>query len=421
MNITKANKAKITYMLSQAVFWCTYGISWSYTASFLSSKGYSSFIIGLVTGIGAVISVILQPVIAAVTRRFNVLCTKRNIIILKTLSLAASAFIMLNPPGAYTTAVLFTVLTTIDASVPSMLSTLAMDYINGGNQLNFGLARGCGSISYATFTLILGYVVQYLGADILMAMYIVLGIINIITVVLFPADNNEENFATNNEYKSKKQLSADNQDKHKNHISVNNLESNKDRNILRKYPFLIFFLTACVLLYIAHNIFNVFLLNIVQRAGGDNTNLGIALAISAFVELPAMAAIVKIAKKISIEKVILISSISFTLKAAACVFAVSIPSVYAVSAMQMIAFALFTPGSVYFINKHMQPHDSAIGQALIGSCTLGLGGTLGNIIGGLVIDIAGLTPTLIFAAILSACGTVVMFIAMKIIKTCNHH
>ena len=393
MNITKVNNAKITYMLSQAVFWCTYGISWSYTASFLSSKGYSSFIIGLVTGIGAVISVILQPVIAAVTRRFNVLCTTRNIIILKTLSLAASAFIMFNPPGAYTTAVLFTVLTAIDASVPSMLSTLAMDYINGGNQLNFGLARGCGSISYAIFTLILGYVVQYLGADILMAMYIVLGFINIITVVLFPVDNSKEHFADNN----------------------------KDSNILRKYPFLIFFLTACVLLYIAHNIFNVFLLNIVQRAGGDNTNLGIALAISAFVELPAMAAIVKIAKKISIEKVILVSSISFTLKAAACVFAVSIPAVYAVSAMQMIAFAPFTPGSVYFINKHMQPHDSAIGQALIGSCTLGLGGTLGNIIGGLVIDIAGLTPTLIFSAILSACGTVVMFMAMRVIKICNRH
>ncbi len=397
MNITKANKAKITYMLSQAVFWCTYGISWSYTASFLSSKGYSSFIIGLVTGIGAVISVILQPVIAAVTRRFKILCTKRNIIILKFLSLAASAFIMLNPPGAYTTAILFTVLTAIDASIPSMLSTLAMDYINSGNQLNFGLARGCGSISYAVFTLILGYVVQYLGADILMTMYIALGIINIITVLLFPSDK------------------CDNQ------TNVTDLELNKDSNIIRKYPFLIFFLTACVLLYIAHNIFNVFLLNIVQRAGGDNTNLGIALAISAFVELPAMAAIVKIAKKISIEKVILISSISFTLKAAACVFAVSIPAVYAVSAMQMIAFALFTPGSVYFINKHMQPHDSAIGQALIGSCTLGLGGTLGNIIGGLVIDIAGLTPTLIFSAILSACGTVVMFMAMRVIKICNRH
>lgn len=53
--------------------------------------------------------------------------------------------------------------------------------------------------------------------------------------------------------------------------------------------------------------------------------------------------------------------------------------------------------------------------------TLGLGGTLGNIIGGLVIDIAGLTPTLIFSAILSACGTVVMFMAMRVIKICNRH
>lgn len=35
--------------------------------------------------------------------------------------------------------------------------------------------------------------------------------------------------------------------------------------------------------------------------------------------------------------------------------------------------------------------------------------------------IAGLTPTLIFSAILSTCGTVVMFMAMRVIKICSRH
>ena len=126
-----------------------------------------------------------------------------------------------------------------------------------------------------------------------------------------------------------------------------------------------------------------------------------------------MAYFVRLENKIPVEKLMIISSIIFTLKAFSAIFATSVPAVYVVSFMQIGAFAIFTPGSVYFICKHLKPSDNSLGQALLGSCTLGLGGTLGNILGGFIIDRTGITAALVVAAILSAFGAILIAASMK--------
>lgn len=387
-----ASRAKLSYMLSHGLFWCTYCISWSYTACFLTDKGYSSFTVGLVTGLGAIASVILQPVTAALAGKISILNDKLNAIILKITSLAAAILIMAGFPGNLSIAVLFTVLTAIDASIPSILSTLATSYINTGNFLNYGAARGFGSLTYSVFSLILGILVSRAGTDILMILYIFFGILCIIAVAAFPANGSKADSNSVNDKPS---------------------GSRERTGFLARYPYLYSFFAASILLYIGHNIFNIFLINIVNRAGGDSVNLGIALAISACVELPAMACFVWIENKIPVEKLMIISSIIFTLKAFSAIFATSVPAVYIVSFMQIGAFAIFTPGSVYFICKHLSPSDNSLGQALLGSCTLGLGGTLGNILGGFIIDRAGITAALAIAAVLSAFGAILIAASMK--------
>lgn len=390
-----ASRAKLSYMLSHGLFWCTYCISWSYTACFLTDKGYSSFTVGLVTGLGAIASVILQPATAALAGKISILNDKLNAIILKIISLAAAILIMAGFPGNLSIAVLFTVLTAIDASIPSILSTLATSYINAGNFLNYGAARGFGSLTYSVFSLILGILVSRAGTDILMILYIFFGILYIIAVAAFPANGSKSDSNSVNDKPGKPS------------------GSREGTGLLARYPYLYSFFAASILLYIGHNIFNIFLINIVNRAGGDSVNLGVALAISACVELPAMACFVQIENKIPVEKLMIISSIIFTMKAFAAIFATSVPAVYIVSFMQIGAFAIFTPGSVYFICKHLSPSDNSLGQALLGSCTLGLGGTLGNILGGFIIDRAGITAALVAAAVLSAFGAIFIAASMK--------
>ncbi|MDD6571101.1 MAG: MFS transporter [Thermoflexaceae bacterium] len=388
MNIKKIT---FTYIMIHVVFWCSYAIAWSYTAVYLKSCGYDNSVVGLVTGIGAVISVILQPVLASATIRFPWMNNKTKVILLKILSLILAVAIMAKMPGIYTIAVLFTLIAAIDASIPSMLSSMAMEYVNAGKDINYGLARGTGSIAYALISLFLGYAVEWLGTQFLMVLYIFLGMVTAGITVFFPYEDQK-----------KEKTKKDNQ--RRTGISA----------LFGKYVFLPFFLTASIVLFMGHNMVNVFLLNIIERAGGNSTNLGLALAIAAGVELPVMMFFVKLEKRIKVEKLLVISAVFFTVKSVFTLFAVNVGLVYLMQFLQFGAFALFTPASVYFINKAMEQTDSGIGQALLGSCSLGLGGTLGNVLGGFILDGAGVDAMIWCTVILSAVGIGLMGISARI-------
>lgn len=384
----KKKKLSYLYVMIHASFWCTYAIAWSYTAVYLKSCGYDNSVVGLVTGIGAVISVILQPMLASVAIMWEWLHTRNLMILLKLCSLAFTVLIMVKLPGMYTVAILFTILAAIDASIPSMLSSLAMDCVNSGNVVNYGLARGCGSIAYAFFSLFLGYAVEWFGAESLLMLYLIAGVVTVVIMSCFP-------------YCTIKKKEG----QHSGKTGAFVLK------IFSRYPFLKYFLLASILLFMGHNMLNVFLLNIIERAGGTSSNLGLALAISACVELPVMVCFVKLSEKISVEKLLIISALFFTAKSIFTFFAANMCLVYLVQFMQFGAFALFTPASVYFVNKAMKPCDGGLGQALLGACSLGLGGTLGNVFGGLILDYAGLGTMIICAAVLSAAGVVFMTVS----------
>ena len=87
--------------------------------------------------------------------------------------------------------------------------------------------------------------------------------------------------------------------------------------------------------------------------------------------------------------------------------------IYIVQFLQFGAFALYTPASVYFINKAMDEKDSGVGQALLGSCSLGLGGALGNVLGGFVVEQSGVSGMIVCAVILAVVGFFCMLISCR--------
>lgn len=402
----KSKRLSVIYILIHGFFWCTYAVTWSYTALYLQSCGYSSSVVGLVTGVGAVLSIILQPILATFTSKLRFMNNRSNILFLKLLSIAVGAVMMAELPGIYTTAFLFTFAAAIDASIPSILSCVAMDSINSGVYINYGVARGGGSIVYAMYSLLLGVLIQFFGVSCLMPLYIGTGVITVILVWAFMRCYDKK-VRTVEEIVGAKKIDRE---------DGANQKGTSMPEIIKKYSFLKWFLAASVLLFMGHNMINVFMLNIIENAGGSSANLGLALAISAMVELPVMVCFVSLSQKISTERLLVISAVCFTVKSVFTCFAGSLALVYIAQLMQIGAFAVFTPASVYFINQKMSREDSGMGQALLGSCSLGLGGTLGNIIGGFVLESAGLSSMLVCASVLSAVGIVFMIKCMQDIR-----
>lgn len=393
------------YILLHMVFWCDYAVVWSYATVFLQSAGYNSTIIGVVTGTGAILSVLGQPILASATRKLTILNNRRNIAILKVVSIVVATVVMLKLPGFYTVAVLFLILLAIDASIPSILSTVAMDCINEGKEINYGLARGSGSIAFAIFSLILGYSVNNNSTDILMILYIIFGIIMVMVEFMF-------------EYTYNSMKKHENQKDSEAFLPTGKLpeENTKFVKLFKKYRFLICFLIGSIFFFMGHYMVNTFLINIMECVGGNSSNLGVALAIAATVELPVMALFVKLEKRFPISRLLVISGIFFTVKCLVVWMAPNITVVYISQFLQFGAFALYTPASVYYINNTMERCDGPIGQSLLGACTLGLGGTFGNLLGGVILEKLGVHEMILISAVISLMGCIFMVASNSILK-----
>lgn len=389
-------KLNLFYNLTHMFFWCGYAIAWSYTAVFLQAKGYNSQVVGMVTGIGAVISVLLQPFLANLIAKNKKLSNQSNVILLKIITVVIAVLIMPKLPGRYTAAVLFTILTALEATIPSILSSIAMECVNSGMEINYGAARGMGSIAYAFFSLFLGYAVSFFGEGCLLFLYVGISILTVGIVVVFQNTYKKESGAF--EAKTEVQQQGKKEDTFM-------------FSLLKEYSYLKYFLTASVLLFMSHNMVCVFLPQIIQGAGGDSSKLGIALFISAGVEFPVMSYFVKLSKRISVDKLLILSAVFFGIKSLTAMFAGEVAIVFLAQFLQFGGFALFTPASVYFINLSLKEEDRNVGQALLGACTLGLGGTFGNVLGGIILENAGLFALTGVSTLFCVIGTVFMIIS----------
>ncbi|MBR1445335.1 MAG: MFS transporter [Firmicutes bacterium] len=372
----------VRYILLQCFFWCLYAFPWSFTAVYLSRCGISNTGIGLVTGVSSVLSVILQPALISVTVKYKCINFK-NVLAFSAVIFIIFGAVMLFNKTPEVTLVSFLVVSTLSASVPSVISIICMEYINSGIPVNFGLARGLGSISYAVLVFVTGKMVSTLGADVLVPVYIFFSAAWLIVVIIM-------------------KMPESNMKKKDNKITV--------RELFRENKEFLPFLAASVLLFMSHFMINGFLIKKITDVGGNSFHLGVSLFISAAVELPVMSCIVLIIRRFGIKNIIVICSVFFVLKTIVLLFADDVSAVYVSQFMQFGAFAIYTPASVYYVNMTLKEKYRATGQAMTGAATLGIGSALGNITGGAVIDNYDINTMLWFALVFAGAGCGILLV-----------
>ena len=90
------------------------------------------------------------------------------------------------PIPAFLVMVFYVVMYALNMSTVPMLTMIAMNYINEGTYVNFGLARGIGSASWATSALIFGQVVSFLGANVLSIAYCIFALVTLFILYHLP-------------------------------------------------------------------------------------------------------------------------------------------------------------------------------------------------------------------------------------------
>ena len=105
-----------------------------------------------------------------------------------------------------------------------------------------------------------------------------------------------------------------------------------------------------------------------------------------------------------------IFAVVFGVSCPATVFAAGNIALMTIAAvMQMGSFAIYIPASVYYVNEVMEERDKFKGQALM-TGTNTLGGVIGSLLGGFLIDQAGVSVMNLAGLVMAVSGAVLVFL-----------
>ena len=172
--------------------------------------------------------------------------------------------------------------------------------------------------------------------------------------------------------------------------------------VLRSHPRFALTLLGCMFFFLTHTISNTYMNALVGKAGGTASAVGTSLAISAVLELPAMTLVSRLQKRFSPGFFLRFAAGAEIVKFLIFYLAHSMPLIYLGHCMQFFQFAVYAPATVYYVAAALPERDQLKGQSLIYVAGSGLGGALGNLLGGRLLDRSGIQAALLLGTVSAA-------------------
>ena len=384
MKQAPARTATAHYALIQVLFNAACVAIFDFSSVYLRAHGFSDSQIGVVLALGTLINIISQPLLGSLADRTRLSLSRLIALIYAIVAVVAAALTPSTLP-VWLVGALFVVLNFGVSISETFTNSLAMEQVNRGVELNFGLARGMGSVGYAVASLVLGRVVAARGEGVVMPYVLLFCILSILA--LLPFGRRGASAAPSGEKAALDLFS-----------------------FIRENRRFCLFVLGVALMYYCYCVRASYMYQIVLSIGGDVEQFGTVSAFTAFIELPAMAAYPLLSKRFRPRALLLFAAVCFVVRTLIICFADSMAWIYVSQSMQMVSYALFVPASVYYVNDMIGEVNRNKGQTF-----LGMGQSLSSIcaslLGGWMLTAAGGEPQrmLLTAAVVSTVGVVILF------------
>lgn len=390
----------LRYTLINALYFAAFCTIHALAAVYLLANGFSNTEVGILLAVANITSALCQPIIAGIIDKPGWLTNRRFIIIAVMIIMCGSLLLMVSHDNKILIFVVYAIIYMIQFAYQPVMTALYFEYEKAGCKIYYGLARGLGSASFAVTSAFMGGLVEKRGVGILLIINVITMVLSAIVVFTFK--------------KPEVEPVANGSDK--NSDNANNVEAhNNFINFVKTYPAFAVFLIGTICFYFAHNMINDFMIQIIRNLGGGEKELGYSNFLQAILELPVMALIGFVLKKISSGKMLVFSGAAFFVKILILIFATSMVGMYTSQSFQLFAYAVFIPAAAYYVNETMREHDQVKGQAYVTSA-ITIGGVFSNLISGVILDHLGIKPMLITGTVVAAIGVVIAVYAMCFMK-----
>ena len=381
----------IKYALGQIFYYAAMSSMVGFASVYLLSKGFSNANIGLILALSNIIAVVLQPSIAVIADKSS--ANKINFILRMIIlaTIVISIFIYISNVSGLILSILFITILAMNISLMPFMNSLAFIFEKYGYKVNFGLARGLGSVAFAVTSMILGNLISLTGESILPLGYVFFNLLLYVAIKVYTVKE-VENESSTKEAVANDQLTL--------------------VQFISKYKLFMLFLLGGICAFFAHGLINNFFIQIISSVGGGSAEMGNAIFIAAMVELPIMAFFEKINKKFNTAFLMKTSIFFFLVKHVLTYFATNVFMIYIAQFFQMFAYALFFPATVYYVNKVIDEDDRVKGQSFI-TTAMTIASVFAAISGGVLLDSIGVNASLLIAAIVSLVGFIISLFSIK--------
>ena len=385
-------KLTLRYSITHFTHWASVTAAMSFAALYLMNRGVSSGIAGTLLALSGLLSCASQPLLAALADK------SKDFIIVKMLVgmslICCLCFLVQLIPGMPIPAVgLFYMLGLwcSDAMVP-ILNALSVGYEEAGYRIDYGVARGVGAIASALSALVAGFLIADLGEVWMIVFLLFFRVICILSLVGYPGISKSTQMPPNR-LKEDVQCSC----------SV--------PQFFVKYKWYCISLMGILFLGMFHAMTENYLIVIMEKLGGDSSNVGIAIGIAGMVAFPVICGFSWLHKYLKNSAILKISAVSFVLKAVLFYVAGNVTAVYFIQLLQATTYALLAPAQVAYANEKVKSCDMVKGQAFV-TAAYALGCSGGNFAGGQLLPL-GADAIMQAGIVMALTGTVILFLTVN--------
>ena len=254
--------AQPLYALVQILYWLAFGLMFSFASAYLQGRGFSNGAIGLVLGCSYGISAVLQPAIAACLQRMGAR-PEKGLCALYAITALLSALLLLIPLPGTGAVVLFTAILSLYSALQPLVNSLAQRWSDAGCPVEFSTARSAASLLFAGTIAAMGWLLGKISPLLLPAFYLTVMCLSVLLLLFL------------------KPVEYSNQQSE----NIPQRDGKKEKASPAGFPLLLIGIGG---LSLAHVLIDNFMLQILQSLGGGVQNLGLALSIATFTEVPAI-------------------------------------------------------------------------------------------------------------------------------------
>ena len=374
------------FALLMLFFWGGIAAIEAFMVPYLTGVGFSEKQAGLIMAAIFFVSIGTQPLWGYIADRTN----GHRWIIAGTMLVAILSMLALRGSGAVFGLVLACVLVySLTAnSMPALIDSWIMQISGSGFPVNYGVARGFGSLGFAATAMVLGFVLERFGLPLMFVIYAVLALL-VIGIVL--------SIRTPRPVSSGSSAPSD--------AVPGQTAGFPIRAVLSNGPYLLL-LVSIFFLFLGTRAAMIFLPLRVYQLGGTNVHVGWVQSLRAASEIPFMFVAAYVLRRVKPRLVLLLAMCFFVLRLILTRVAPTPTSLVAVQLVQGIAVGFLVPGSVHYIDRIAPAEFRSLFQTLAPSIYFGLASVIAGSVGGVFLERFGLDALYTVAPAVAGVGVI---------------